>query len=394
MVLFVLRLLKMAVPTRCGIADITAQTGGFLRHLTRRVTWTKYDNSTPSASDTIGTNGRIPLGNANTADVSHAYMPEVIKDGSVYKMWYNMHNGVNIRIGYTTSPDGLTWTKQNNTTELASNSTGTDGRLPLGISGSGDDSNIYVPSVIKINNTYRMWYGGTNGTNYRIYSATMNSLFINEFFDDVIKQEGSYSLKLSPGITATDSATVGLWHLDETGGTGAYLKDVSGNANHGTPTGTTVVDGISNKARGFNGSSDYILLSDSSSLNPGTGNFTITAWVKPSIVDSTSRRIYEDYGSTTANLALLRIDTTNLFQALYRDGSSNYAAANSTTIAQVGKWYYLAAVKNGTTVSIYVNGILESSVINSSLGTITTSDGNAPQIGRYYTASPILWRHY
>ena len=65
-------------------------------------------------------------------------------------------------------------------------------------------------------------------------------------------------MKLTTGALQADGNTVGLWHLDETGGSGAYIKDSSSYANNGTPTGTTVVNGISGKARKFSGSTDHI----------------------------------------------------------------------------------------------------------------------------------------
>lgn len=95
--------------------------------------------------------------------------------------------------------------------------------------------------------------------------------------DTVIKIEGTGSMKTIIGAPKVDANTVALWHMEETGGTGAYIKDSTANANNGTPTGTTVVNGFSGKARSFNGTTgDYI--------NPNLGvnlanNYTVSAWV-------------------------------------------------------------------------------------------------------------------
>ncbi|MBI2438413.1 MAG: hypothetical protein HYV36_06335 [Lentisphaerae bacterium] len=131
--------------------------------------WTKYTNAVPANSDTTSTDGRIPLGTAGKGDQTHAYAPTLIKDGATYKMWYSGQDGANYRIYYATSPDGLTWTKYNNTTSSASDAVSTDGRIPLGTSGKGDATGALVPTVIKEGNTYKMWYGGYDGTNFRIY---------------------------------------------------------------------------------------------------------------------------------------------------------------------------------------------------------------------------------
>ena len=54
--------------------------------------------------------------------------PWVIYNGLSYQMWYGGADGTNIRIGYATSPDGVTWTKY-----------GGNPVLDLGPSGEWDD---------------------------------------------------------------------------------------------------------------------------------------------------------------------------------------------------------------------------------------------------------------
>jgi sucrose-6-phosphate hydrolase SacC (GH32 family) len=64
------------------------------------ITWTKY-NGNPVLDVT-----------ASDWDSNRVGGEEVIKDGATYKMWYTGSNASNIgRIGYATSPDGITWTK-------------------------------------------------------------------------------------------------------------------------------------------------------------------------------------------------------------------------------------------------------------------------------------------
>jgi predicted GH43/DUF377 family glycosyl hydrolase len=138
------------------------------------ITWTKYDNTIPSASDTTGTNGRIPVGTSGKGD-EQIFAVSVIKDGSVYKMWYTGMDkvGWKNRIYYATSLDGLTWTKYNNTIPSDSDTTSTDGRIPLGTSGKGDAGGASSPSVIKDGSVYKMWYTGYDASwNRRTYYAT------------------------------------------------------------------------------------------------------------------------------------------------------------------------------------------------------------------------------
>ncbi|MCL4363703.1 site-specific integrase [Patescibacteria group bacterium] len=137
------------------------------------LTWTKYDNTIPANSDTTGTNGKIPLGaTAGRGDVNNILYSSVIKDGSTYKMWYSGGDGTYRRVFYATSPDGLTWTKLDNTIPPASNSTTTNGRLALGTNGYGDDTHVVASAVFKDGSTYEMFYSGHDGSNWRIYQAT------------------------------------------------------------------------------------------------------------------------------------------------------------------------------------------------------------------------------
>ncbi len=135
------------------------------------LTWTKYDNNIPAVSDGSSTNGRIPTGTIGTGDDGGTSSPSVIKDGNTYKMWYSGSDGSNIRLYYATSPDGLVWTKYNNVIPANSDVASTNGRVPLGSAGRGDDADVVRPSVIKSGN-YKMWYAGNDGSNYRLYYAT------------------------------------------------------------------------------------------------------------------------------------------------------------------------------------------------------------------------------
>ncbi|MBI2356474.1 hypothetical protein HYV12_00230 [Candidatus Dojkabacteria bacterium] len=58
--------------------------------------------------------------------------------------------------------------------------------------------------------------------------------------ESTVVQENSASTKYTTGRLGVDKSTVGLWHLDETGGTGAYIKDSSGISTLPSATGGTI----------------------------------------------------------------------------------------------------------------------------------------------------------
>lgn len=85
----------------------------------------------------------------------------ILYDGSTYHKWYGGYDEIYARIGYATSPDGITWT------EYAGNPV-----LDVGPAGSWNDESVEVPYVLFDGSTYHMWYSGYDGTNSSIGYAT------------------------------------------------------------------------------------------------------------------------------------------------------------------------------------------------------------------------------
>ncbi len=116
------------------------------------VDWTKY-GSAPVLSP----------GSAGSWDAGGVSFPTVIKDGSIYKLWYTGMNASNERrVGYATSPDGITWTK------YAGNPV-----LGVGPAGAWDSAHVSNPNVVKVaENQFKLWYDGENGGESGIGYAT------------------------------------------------------------------------------------------------------------------------------------------------------------------------------------------------------------------------------
>jgi predicted GH43/DUF377 family glycosyl hydrolase len=87
--------------------------------------------------------------------------PKVIYNGTGFEMWYQGHDGIRYRIGRATSYDGLLWNK------YVGNPV-----LNIGPADSWDDVHVSASSVLFDGLTYRMWYSGYNGSNFRIGYAT------------------------------------------------------------------------------------------------------------------------------------------------------------------------------------------------------------------------------
>jgi predicted GH43/DUF377 family glycosyl hydrolase len=215
----------------------------------------------------------------------------VLKDGAIYKMWYEAVGTDSItRVGYATSPDGLTWTKQGVVTwpsqawerdETSPNAvlfedgvykmwyhgggytvsgvrdgdtnigyaTSADGInwdkypanpvLSVGAADSFDDLQVAEPRVLKIDTSYRMYYTGQNS------STRQKALGMATSVDGIAWTKYS----ANPLITASrwggwggafifDNGTWHLWH--------SAFDDVSGINYKYSSDGIEWTDGPSN----------------------------------------------------------------------------------------------------------------------------------------------------
>ena len=168
-------------------------------------------------------------------------------------------------------------------------------------------------------------------------------------------------------IILAETGLVAYWKMDNN------WDDSSGNGNNGTANdgatfGTAKYGTYSGS---FDGTDDYISIPYSSSLNIGSGNHSFEAWVKISQQGLTHHIFIMDDNN---DVIKLQINISNKATFYTRDtGGDNMEAISTTTIA-VDTWYHIVGVREGTTVRIYVNGVLEHSATNAAVGNIVTTD--------------------
>ena len=108
------------------------------------IVWTKYPD-----------NPVLSPGPGGAFDDYRVEGANVLFDGYEYKMWYSAKDGSNYRIGFATSPDGVTWTKHPGNPVL-----------DLGPSGTWDDEFTFTPNTLFDGAEYKMWYSGNYGSGY------------------------------------------------------------------------------------------------------------------------------------------------------------------------------------------------------------------------------------
>jgi hypothetical protein len=199
-----------------------------------------------------------------------------------------------------------------------------------------------------------------------LYNTIPTPLYYSGFTSDPnIKIEGTNSLKFQTGALNADSATIGLWHLDETSGTGAYIKDSSPKNNHGTPNGTITIGGINDQARNFNNTSDEISIGNISLID-GLSNVTIEAWIYSTTSDATHHRVFSEN-------AVLYVGQYGTQVSFYMGDGTNWTHySTSMGSLPTNQWAHVTWVKKGTEGYVYINGQLTGSLVSpTSLGSST-----------------------
>ena len=112
----------------------------------------------------------------------------------------------------------------------------------------------------------------------------------------------------------------------------------------------------------FNGSSTYLSAAANNAFSFGTGNFTIEAWVYPT-VGSVYRGIFANGGVSTGSFAVYLTNTNTVRLDYYGGGG-----VGTTTTVALNTWSHIVVARSGSTISIFINGTREA--------TATTSDNN------------------
>jgi len=148
-----------------------------------------------------------------------------------------------------------------------------------------------------------------------------------------------------------------------------------------TPSGvsyTSNLTQITDGAISSGSASSYLTLASSADFGFGTGDFTVEFFVYETSKVYTSGynpRAF-DFGNTFQMVLLATADGSTI-RIDYAD--STLTTSNGTLFAN--KWNHIALVRSGSTLSLYINGVFDKSVSNS---TNVPTPSNTIYIGRYY----------
>jgi prepilin-type N-terminal cleavage/methylation domain-containing protein len=218
----------------------------------------------------------------------------------------------------------------------------------------------------------RLYYTyDTNGTQYEVTAVMESQKYKAAGSNDMITPDGGQLASVYEKGTAFglepldygDNSLVGYWPMDEGTGTTAY--DDSGINSTGTWSGTKVgTNGYYSAGKigpytgTFDGTSTFISdVGNNPSLVLTTG-MTMVAWVKLTAT-STDEKIISKRPSYALTVFTNNIPETEIFIST---ASQDTRSASGGTVLANGKWYQVAGTYNGSTLTTYVNGVLDRQV--------------------------------
>jgi hypothetical protein len=167
------------------------------------------------------------------------------------------------------------------------------------------------------------------------------------------------------------SGLIGLWSFDGPDVSGSTAYDRSGEGNDGTITGGAFPTiGVVGQALGFDGVDDKVDTGDWDSF--GTTPFTVSAWVK-------------GVGSSPSLGIIGSISVTTGWALEAHNGTARwYVNASTVSGASInnGTWHHVVGVRDGSTIYLYVDGVLAGSTTASQVGN-STDDSSSVYIGSW-----------
>jgi hypothetical protein len=201
----------------------------------------------------------------------------------------------------------------------------------------------FVPSIrlTATGNTKGLWrFESLSGTTVADSSCNANNGTV----------QGGAGLSSDVGSPGT-LGLKGHWQFDE--GTGTTAADSSGAGNTGTLSTASWAAGKVNNAVSFNGTSSYVNMGASSSLE-ATNELTISAWIFPTGPGSDGT-----IGGTIVNkegeYQLVRLPDGTICWA-FANTVPGWAYTNTGGSAPLNRWTHVAIVYSNSSVQSYING--------------------------------------
>lgn len=139
--------------------------------------------------------------------------------------------------------------------------------------------------------------------------------------------------------------------------------------------------GVAGDAFDLDGTSGFMEIANTPAMDFGTGDFTITAWLRFRSLADDQTILHTSVGVVPADQAYyLEFNLPNLLRFAVRDTETNVNDLTVTASLKPGTWYLVAAVRAGSTNLLYLNGTLVGAQVAGR--NVDTGTGGNARIGR------------
>lgn len=181
-------------------------------------------------------------------------------------------------------------------------------------------------------------------------------------------------VSVQPGSPLTPP--VAEWRFDETGG---VAEDEAPGAHDGTlVNGVSRVPGVRGTALQFDGVDDYVQVPDAADLD-GMPGLSVSAWVR---LDDLPVQTYVPVGKDASSAQAsyrLTVNSSGIAAFAVKTASNGWYTTGTTAaggLIDAGVWHHLVGTYDGSTVRIYLDGVLVGTGVASISGAIAT--GTSP----------------
>ncbi|WP_421891879.1 LamG-like jellyroll fold domain-containing protein [Marinoscillum sp.] len=255
----------------------------------------------------------------------------------------------NSNIDGVTGLSASSLTGGNYTIEVVNNDTGCSSENTYAIN---DNPTLPIVNTGSVTNTDESYAGANDGALDATGTASGGTgPYTYQWYSDV-------------GLTVTEGSGAAITGL----AAGTYYLEVIDDETGCIVTESVAVSVAPNYALDFDGTDDYVDLG--TAFNPlfnGTNTITVESWVYLN-TSQTTHTIVSNYGA--GNQFFLRVDSGKPVFWIDSGGLAN--ASGATTLA-TNTWIHLAGTWDGTTLKVYVDGVLDGSTAKT--GTFANASG-------------------
>ena len=241
----------------------------------------------------------------------------------------------------------------------------------------GTTTTVYVDGVAYGTNSHSYDLVASAST-FEVGSQVNGNYPFNGYIDDlrITKGIARYTANFTPPTqqlpdpSDPHGANVSLLlHMDGTNGSQSFV-DSSNNNFTITANGDAQISDAEKKfgngAGYFDGDADFLELPDSPAFDFGSDDFTIECWFYSTL--SGFQALIARWNDGNAFFLGVNTDTPNV--QLYVNGTSAILGAAPV----INQWYHIAAVRSGTGIKLFLNGVQVGSTYNIGYTAIDSSD--------------------